>query len=186
MNSYRRMPRSAIVLALMLSGCAAPAPSGKYDFDRFNSELPQLLETDTLTVMVRGTAIDLGAYVCNRVGVPTSAVVAQEVEQWKKRNERFTKGAGSAINAFASRIEGARGGEAKQSYMQQTLFTTAKEGHVMVTRQFGGANAENSVVPSPVACTRMAEYLRSGAADIVNNPEITRALTAFMDRSGTK
>lgn len=178
------MKNTLTVLAIALAGCAAQPSGGKYNFDRFSPELPQLLETDALTVMVRGSAIDMGSYTCNRISPQIASLVAQEVVQWKVRNENFTKAAGSAINDFASRIEGARGAEAKQSYLTQSLLTTAKESSARVSSQFNGPSPDNALVPSADACSRMAEYLRSGAADVKNNPEITRALREYMARRG--
>jgi hypothetical protein len=180
------MKNALFVFLIALAGCATQPPNGKYNFDRFSAELPQLLETDALTVMVRGSAIDMGSYVCNRVPPPIASQVAQEAVQWKVRNENFTRAAGSAINEFASRIEAARGPEAKQSYLTQSLQTNARESSAMVARQFNGPSPDNALVPSPEACIRMAEFVRSGGADIKNNPEITRALREYMAKRGMR
>lgn len=167
------------VLAALLAGsCAAQSSGGKYNFDRFSPELPQLLERDALTVLVRGVTIEMGAHVCNRSDAASKA--GEAVANWKTRNETYSKAASGVITAFANRIESARGDEAKQSYLNQTLVTTAKEGQMRVARQFDGPSPENTLAPSAEACLRMAEYLNSGRADIELNPEITVALRQYM------
>jgi hypothetical protein len=173
------MKELLFVLAILFAGsCAAQSSNGKYNFDRFSPELPQLLEMDALTVLVRGVTIEMGSHVCNRTDAANKA--GEAVANWKVRNEKYSKAASGAINAFANRIESARGMEAKNSYLSQTLATTAREGQLRVARQFDGPSPENTLAPSREACLRMAEHLNSGRADVEQNPEITVALRQYM------
>ena len=171
-----------IFAALLAGSCAAQSTGGKYNFDRFSPEFPHLLEMDALTVLVRGITIDMWAHVCNRQSSDVATKAEDAVKNWKLRNEKYSKAAGGAITAFANRIESARGVEAKNSYLSQTLGTTAKESEVRVARQFGGPSPENTLVPSTEACLHLAERLNSGRADIEQNPEITVALRQYMSK----
>ncbi len=171
--------------ALFLAGCVATAPTappGK--FDRFSSDLPQLLETDALTVLTLGMTNEFSAKVCMRAPSPVGAALSYQVDEWKQRNARFTRGASGAINEIASRIEGAQGASAKQSYMNQMLLTTAGKANSTIVRKFDGANLDNTKVPTAKVCSEVSEYLRAGAADFSRTPEYIRELSKYMGRRG--
>lgn len=174
-------------LALVLSGCAGispPTPSS--DFDRFSPELPQLLETDALTVLTIGMTNDFAAKVCMRVTPPFGPVVSRETAEWAKRNARFTRGAAAAVNEIANRVEVARGQAAKQSYLNQVLLTTAGKANATILRKLEGANVDNAKVPSIASCTDVADYLSGGAADFDRTPQYTRELSRYMERKAIK
>ena len=176
--------------ALVLSGCVATAPTvptgPTTNFDRFSPDLPQLLEADALTVLTLGMTNEFSAKICTRVPLPVGAVVSYQVDEWKNRNARFTRGASGAINEIASRIERAQGASAKQSYMNQTLLTTAGKANSTIVRKFDGANLDNAKVPTAKACSEVSEYLRAGAADFDRTPQYTRELSRYMERRGIR
>lgn len=173
--------------ALVLSGCVATVPTvPTANFDRFSPDLPQLLETDAITVMTLGVTSDMASKVCMRAPPMFSAAVSQEFGNWKNRNARFTRGASTAINEIASRIEGAQGSAAKQLYLNQILQTTAGKANSATLRKFDGATVDNAKVPTAQACFEVADYLRAGAADFDRTLEYTRELFRYMERRGIK
>lgn len=174
-----------VAFVFALAGCVATAPtSPTAKFDRFSPDLPQLLETDALTVLTMGMTNEFSAKVCTRVPSPVGAAVSYQVDEWKKRNARFTRGASGAINEIASRIEGAQGASAKQSYMNQMLLTTAGKANSTIVRKFDGANLDNAKVPTAKACSEVSEYLRAEAADFSRTPQYIRELSKYMERRG--
>lgn len=183
---YKKTFRTVYSVALIfaLAGCVATAPTA--NFNRFTPDLPQLLETDAITVMTLGVTSDMASKVCMRAPPMFSAAVSQEFGNWKNRNARFTRGASTAINEIASRIEGAQGSAAKQSYLNQILQTTAAKANSTTLRKFDGANVDNSKVPTAQACFEVADYLRAGAADFDRTLEYTRELSRYMERRGIK
>lgn len=176
--------------ALILAGCAATAPTTQTpptaNFDRFSPDLPQLLETDALTVLTFGMTNELSARVCARIASPIGLALSYQIEEWTKRNSRFTRGASGAVNEIASRIERVQGAAAKQSYLNQLLLTTAGKANSTIVRKFDGATVDNAKVPTVKACSEVVEYLRAGAADFSRTPEYVRELSKYMDRRGIK
>jgi hypothetical protein len=129
---------------------------------------------------------DFAAKVCIRVPQPVGPVVSYEVDEWKKRNARFTRGASAAVYEIASRIEGVQGPAAKQSYLNQTLYTTAGKANSTILRKLEGANVDNAKMPTATACSDISDYLRAGAADFDRTPQYIRELSRYMERRGIK
>lgn len=151
-------------------------------FSRFTDELPQLLETDAATVMVRGLTHDSAGKLCGRLGGTTGEEAQREVAEWRRKNEPFFRAAASVLNEFGDRYLPVGGESAKQGYLQMIMLTTAKEANKRVMRQLNGANLDNNIVPSERACSGLAHLLRDGVADFERTPEITRALVPYMQR----
>jgi hypothetical protein len=177
----------------IVAGCVTTAPTVSTaptarttTFDRFTPDLPQLLETDALTVLTLGMTNDFATKVCMRAPSMISSAVSQESDNWKKRNARFTRGASAAINEISTRIDEAQGNAAKQSYLNQMLQTTAGKANSAILRKLDGASLDNAKVPTAQACFEIADYLRSGAADFDRTLEYTRELSKYMERRGIK
>lgn len=178
---------SALASALVLAVCVATTAAAQSEkFDRFTADLPQLLEADALTVLTLGLTGELSAKVCMRAPQMFSAAVSQETDNWKKRNASFTRGASAAVTEISARIEDAQGADAKQSYLNQVLLTTATKANSAILRKFNGANVDNALAPTAEACFEVAHYLSSGAADFDRTPEYVRELSRFMVRRGIK
>ncbi len=181
------MKKLLLIAALFLSAtCVAQSRDGGYNFDRFDSELPELLERDALTVLLRGVTIELGGQVCKRQSGDVASKAEAAVGHWKSRNEKYTKAAGTVINGFADRIEAARGIEARKSYVNQALGTVSRDGERRVASQFSGPSPSNTLVPSVDACDNFAAYINAGRADIEGNPEITVALRQYMAKQAAR
>jgi hypothetical protein len=152
------------------------------EFNRFTEELPQLLETDAATVMVRGLTHDFANKLCARLGGSIALDVDAEVITWKKRNDPFISGAAKALNEIGDRYLPVGGEPAKQGYFQMILRTTTKAASERVLRQMNGANLDNNLVPPQAACAGLARMLREGAGDFSRTPEVTRALVQYMQQ----
>ena len=169
---------------ILLITVSAAAYGGSGSFNRFTDDLPQLLETDAATVMVRGLTHDFAGKLCARLGGPVSQEVQTEVAEWRKRNDPFIKAAASALNEFGDRYLPVGGEPAKQGYFQMILQTTAKEANKRVMRQLNGANLDNNIVPPERACLGLANLLRDRVGDFEHTPEVTRALVTYIQRKG--
>ncbi len=171
--------------AFVIFGLFASAAHAQGDsFKRFTDELPQLLETDAATVMVRGLTHDFAGKLCVRLGNSTGEGAQKEVAEWRRRNDPFFRAAASVLNEFGDRYLPIGGESAKQGYFQMILRTTAKEANQRVMRQLDGANLDNNIVPPERACSGLAHLLHDGVADFGRTPEITRALVPYMQRNG--
>lgn len=149
-------------------------------FSRFTEDLPQLLETDAATVMVRGLTHDFANKLCARLGGSLAQEVEKEVTEWRARNDNFIKGAAKAINEIGNQYIPNGGEQAKQSYFQMILRETATIANQRLMRQLNGANLDNKITPPEAACSGLANLLRDGKGDFQNTPEITRALVPYM------
>lgn len=171
----------AIIVIVTVSAAAHGEPGS---FNRFTDDLPQLLETDAATVMVRGLTHEFAGKLCARLGGPVSQEVQTEVVEWRKRNDPFIKAAASVLNEFGDRYLPVGGEPAKQGYSQMILQATAKEANKRVMRQLNGASLDNGIVPPERACLGLANLLRDRVGDFERTPEITRALVPYMQRKG--
>ncbi len=151
-------------------------------FNRFTEELPQLLETDAATVMVRGLTHDFAKQLCARLGSPAAQMVEIEVNEWRKRNDPFISGAAKALNEFGDRYLPVGGEDAKQGYLQMILRTTTKTANDRLVRQLNGATLDNNIVPPFPACVGFSRMLHDGVGDFERTPEFTRALVVYMQR----
>lgn len=155
-------------------------------FNRFTEDLPQLLETDASTVMVRGMTHNFAARLCARLGTNTSKDVQNEVAAWSLRNDRFSKAASSALNDIANRHLPVGGEPARQGYLQMILQTTAKAANQRLMQQLNGANLDNNIIPPEIACTGFARMMHDNLADFENTPNVTRALSVYMQKQGVQ
>jgi hypothetical protein len=155
-------------------------------FNRFTEDLPQLLETDASTVMVRGMTHNFAVKLCARLGTNTSKDVQNEVAAWSQRNDRFNKAASNALNDIAKRHLPVGGEPVRQAYLQMVLQTTAKAANQRLMQQLNGANLDNNVIPPEIACSGFARMLHDNLADFENTPNVTRALTVYMQKQGTQ
>jgi hypothetical protein len=174
------------LLSLLFLLAIAPAFGQQPKFNRFTNELPQLLETDAATVMVRGLTFDFTAKLCARLGEPMAREIAYEVQQWQIRNDAYLKASAAAIGEIAERHVANGGNDAKQAYLQMVLLETTKTANQRVMRQLMGANLDNGKVPPRAACQSMTEWIGNGAAEVQLQPEITRALLPYMQRKGMR
>jgi hypothetical protein len=175
-------------LRFLLFACLAASAIAAYPqsptFSRFTKDLPQLLESDAATVLVRGLTHDFAAKLCARLGGTVTQEVNEEVAAWKARNEPFLRAATMVINEFADRHIAQGGETAKQSYLQMILRQTATVANQRVMRELNGANLENAIAPPERACAGLASFLRDENADFEKSPDITRALVPYMNRRG--
>jgi hypothetical protein len=155
-------------------------------FNRFTEDLPQLLETDASTVMVRGMTHNFAIKLCARLGTNTSKDVQNEVAAWVQRNDKFSKAASNALNEIANRHLPVGGEPARQGYLQMLLQTTGKTANQRLMQQLNGANLDNNVIPPDIACAGFARMLQDKLADFENTPNVTRALTVYMQKQGTQ
>lgn len=176
---HMHIRRAFVIFGLFASVAHAQGDS----FHRFTDELPQLLETDAVTVMARGLTHDFAGKLCARLGNSTGEEAQREVAEWRRRNDPFFRAAASVLNEFGDRYLPA-GESAKQGYFQMILRTTAKKANQRAMRQLNGANLDNNVVPPERACSGLAHLLHDGVADFERTPEITRALVPYMQRKG--
>lgn len=151
-------------------------------FNRYTEELTKLLETDAATVMVVGLTYDFSKKVCARLGYPIAQEVEVEVVEWRKRNDAFITGAAKVFNDFGERYFSNGGEQAKQEYFQMVLRNTTGITNNRLMRQFNGANLDNKVVPLDTECLGLAKILHGHDTDFDRTPEITRALTPYIER----
>lgn len=172
--------RTFLLYCLFIAAVHAQTAS----FDPFTDDLPQLLETDAATVMVRGMVHDFAGKLCGRLDNATGEEAQQEVAKWRKRNDAYFRGAASVLNEFSDQYHLIGGESAKQGYLQIILRATAKEANQRVMKQLNGANLDNNIVPPERACYGLAHLLHDGIADFERLPETTRALVPYMHRKG--
>jgi hypothetical protein len=179
MNIYR-------LIALFLLTSSALAYGQSTSFNRYTDDLPQLLETDATTVMVRGMTHEFGAKICGRLGGQIATAVAAEATEWRKRNDVYFRGASSVLNEISDRYLAVGGQQAKQGYLQSVLVSTATVTNQRVMKQLNGATLDNNVIPLESACRGLTRLLRDGVGDFNSTPEITRALVPYMQRKGIR
>ncbi|AXS80612.1 hypothetical protein [Dechloromonas sp. HYN0024] len=167
---------------LFLLATATMAHGQSPSFNRYTDDLPQLLETDAVTVMARGMTHDFAAKICGRLDGDVAATVVAEVTEWRKRNDMFFRGASAALNEIGDRHLPVGGEQAKQGYFQSVLVTTAKATNQRLMKQLNGATLDNSVLPPEAACMGLSRMLHDGVGDFKNTPEVTRALVSYMQR----
>ncbi|NMG34852.1 hypothetical protein GRF61_10405 [Azoarcus sp. TTM-91] len=177
-----RIRYAFVVIGLFISSVHAQTVS----FNRFTDDLPQLLETDAVTVMVRSLMHDFAGKLCARLSNATGGEAQEEAEKWRARNDAFIRGASSVLNEFGDRYLQVGGESAKQEYSQMILLTAVKEANRRVMRQLDGANLDNAIVPPERACYGLAQLLNDRVADFERSPETTRALVPYMERKGIR
>jgi hypothetical protein len=171
--------RLAIIAMIITSASVHGEPKS---FNRFTDDLPQILETDALTVLVRAITHDFAGKICSRLGPPVSEKVQTEVAEWRTRNDPFITAAASVINAFGNRYFADGGEPARQEYLHMTKNTTGREANKRLMLQLNGASLNNNVIPPERACLGLANILRDRVGDYERNPEVTRALVPYMER----
>lgn len=173
-------------LIVLLIYTSAIADIDVNSFDRFTEDMPQLLETDAATVMVRVLTYDFANKLCTRTGGKIGSEFQTEVTEWKKRNEPFVKASISVLNEFGNHYIPIGGESAKQGYFQMILQTTTKEANRRVMLKLNGANLDNNIVPSEQSCYGLLNRLQNRIDDFENTTKVTQALIIYMQKQTEK
>jgi hypothetical protein len=171
------------IIALM-SLVSVPALGQSPGFNRFTEDLTQALESDAASVLTRGMFVDFAKKLCSRLNSPASAEMEREVSAWSARNEPYIRASTAALTEIGNRAIPEGGEELRQAYFQMIMRESAKRVTDGTRRVFNGATLDNTILPLPDQCTTEAGRLRSGAVDIRNSPNMTRALSKFMESRG--
>ena len=153
-------------------------------FNRFDENMPILLEKNATSVMIRGLTYDLGKKICMKLGDPIAKDVTTIVTEWRAKNDIFFKGSVAALNEFGDKYKTIGGEKEKQRYLHSVLLQTGKIAKQRALRQLNGAGLDNDILPPVNACLGMMSVLNSGKADIKNKPKLTQALLPYMERKG--
>lgn len=161
---------------------AIPTHAEPDNFNRFTDELTQTLESDAASVMVRGFTFETAAQLCKRVPGPAGETLTSEYLSWKTRNNEFILASTQVLNEIGDRLVSHGGEPEKQSYFRYVIENTASVAMQRISTQFGGANLNNELAPSEQACSGFSKLLHDGTVDYKNNPHLTRALLAYINR----